>query len=129
MRIKTKLMSHNKKSLIFVYNADSGMFNTLSDIAHKIFSPDTYECNLCAITHSHFSMRKTWADFLETLNIELAFLHRDEWHQQFGGQDVVLPAIFFKDENEKLEVAVTADVINQCDTMESLQSVIKKSLN
>jgi len=29
------------KQLVFVYNADSGMFNTLTDIAHKVFSPKT----------------------------------------------------------------------------------------
>jgi len=122
-------MSNNKTTLLFVYNADSGIFNTLSDIAHKVFSPDTYECNLCAITHSHFSMRKPWADFLKTLNIELDFLHRDELQQQYGEQNAKLPAIFFKDEDKNLEVAVTAEVINQCDTMEQLQNAITNTLN
>ena len=37
-------------SLLFVYNADSGFFNTLADIGHKLFSPATYPCQLCAIT-------------------------------------------------------------------------------
>ncbi len=27
--------------LLFVYNADSGLFNTLGDIGHKLFSPNT----------------------------------------------------------------------------------------
>lgn len=122
-------MSNNKSTLLFVYNADSGIFNTLSDIAHKVFSPDTYECNLCAITHSHFSMRKPWANFLKTLNIELDFLHRDELQQQYGKQNAALPAIFFKDEDNNLKVAVTSEVINQCDTMEQLQNAIKNTLN
>ncbi len=30
------------KSIVFVYNADSGLFNALPDIAHKTFSPATY---------------------------------------------------------------------------------------
>ncbi len=29
-------MSDTKNKLVFVYNADSGMFNTLKDITHKI---------------------------------------------------------------------------------------------
>ena len=71
--------SDDKTSLVFVYNADSGLFNTMTDIAHKIFSPDTYSCNLCMITHDNLSMRSEWKNFIEQLDIELAFLHRDEF--------------------------------------------------
>ena len=35
-----------RKSIVFVYNADSGLFNMVTDTAHKMLSPDTYECNL-----------------------------------------------------------------------------------
>ena len=122
-------MNNNKTSLLFVYNADSGIFNTLSDIAHKILSPDTYECNLCAITHSHFSMRKPWADFLETLNVELEFLHRDELDKQYGKQDATLPAIFFKKEDNELTVAITAEEINKHQTMDDLQIAITTAIN
>jgi len=122
-------MSNNKTSLLFVYNADSGIFNTLSDIAHKILSPDTYECNLCAITHSHFSMRKPWADFLETLNVELEFLHRDELDKQYGKQDAALPAIFFKKKDKELTVAITAEEINKHKTMDDLQMAITNVIN
>jgi len=121
-------MKNNKKSLLFVYNADSGIFNTLSDIAHKMFSPDTYECNLCAITHSYFSMRETWAEFLETLDVNLEFLHRDELIQQYGEQNASLPAIFFIGDNKQLELAVDSDKINHCKTIEDLQAAIKKAL-
>ena len=44
-------------SLLFVYNADSGFFNTLADIGHKLFSPATYPCQLCAITHGVLAER------------------------------------------------------------------------
>lgn len=121
-------MTNKKKTLLFVYNADSGIFNTLTDIAHKIFSPDTYECNLCAITHSHFSMRKEWGDYLKTLNANLEFLHRDELIKQYGEQNASLPAIFFVGDNKKLELAVDSDKINQCTTIEDLQTAIQNSL-
>lgn len=119
---------NNKKTLLFVYNADSGIFNTLTDIAHKIFSPDTYECNLCAITHSHFSMRAEWADYLETLNANLEFLHRDELIKQYGKQNASLPAIFFVADNKKLELAVDSEKISQCKTIEDLQIAIQSAL-
>ncbi len=47
-------------TLLFVYNADSGFFNLAADIARKIFSPQTYDCNLCAITHDAFAMKNDW---------------------------------------------------------------------
>jgi hypothetical protein len=52
---------------LFVYNADSGLFNLMSDIAHKVFAPATYPCNLCAFTHSPLGMRREWKSFLDSL--------------------------------------------------------------
>lgn len=57
--------------LVFVYNADSGLFNTVTDIAHKIISPSTYSCQLCTLTHSYFSVKKDWTDFLAELDARL----------------------------------------------------------
>ncbi|MBN4080070.1 hypothetical protein JYT31_00235 [Beggiatoa alba] len=118
-------MSNDTPTLLFVYNADSGLFNTLSDIAHKILSPDTYACNLCAITHSYFSMRKPWGDFLGSLNVKLEFLHKDELYKQYGDKHTALPAVFFKNGKRPLELAITADTINQYKTLEELQTAIK----
>ncbi|MCF7977351.1 hypothetical protein U5801_08255 [Lamprobacter modestohalophilus] len=41
----------SRDELIFVYNADTGLFNQLADAAHKAFSADTYACNLCRVTY------------------------------------------------------------------------------
>ena len=82
-----------KPCLVFVYNADSGLFNVVSDIAHKIFAPETYACNLCAITYGNFAMRAEWKDFLESLAVDLEFLHRDELAERYGLAALPLPAI------------------------------------
>ena len=113
--------------LIFVYNADSGLFNTLTDIAHKIFAPETYECNLCAITYGNFAMRAEWKEFLETLDRELEFLHRDEFAVRYPGVASPLPAIFLK-ENDRLEPMITAEEINACASTEDLKELIKARL-
>lgn len=34
----------SQPSLIFVYNANSGMWNTMLDTIHKTVSPETYQC-------------------------------------------------------------------------------------
>lgn len=120
--------SDNKTSLLFVYNADSGLFNTLTDIAHKVFSPDTYECNLCMITHDNLSMKSDWKDFIEQLNINLEFLHRDEFISQYDMKDSRLPCVFSKDENG-LSDFISADEINASKTVEELKQLIQEKLS
>ena len=114
-------------SLVFVYNADSGLFNSLSDMSHKIFSPETYQCNLCALTHSTFGMRKSWKRFLETLDRGFEFLHADELKTRHGVSNVALPAIFMK-EDGSLKLWIDASEINGCRTIDDLKRLIKERL-
>ena len=60
-------------SLLFVYNAKSGIANILIDISYKLLSPETYSCNLCAITHNTFTENKTWKKYRLTSNIDMSF--------------------------------------------------------
>ena len=110
-------------TLVFVYNADSGVFNALADAAHKIFSPRTYRCNLCTLTHSAVGMRGEWRRFLDGLGRPLEFLHADELRARYGVEGVPLPAIFEKD-GGTLEVLAGADSINACGTMDDLKRLI-----
>jgi hypothetical protein len=116
-----------KSKLIFVYNADSGVFNLLADVAHKIFSPQTYSCNLCAITHSNFGMKKEWKEYLESLETPLEFLHADELKSKYQFEKVELPAIF-KEENGNLILAVNAAAINRCNSIEDLKQCLQQNL-
>lgn len=63
-----------EKTLVFVYNAKNRLFNKLSNFAHKLISPNTYACNLCAITYSEFGMRNEWKVFLNSLNFRVGFI-------------------------------------------------------
>jgi hypothetical protein len=112
-----------KKNLLFVYNADSGIFNTVTDIAHKIFSPQSYECNLCAITYGNFTIRGEWKEFLETLDAELEFLHRDEFMKKHRLAAVALPAVFLRCGDE-LELWISADDLNSCRSVADLKRLI-----
>jgi hypothetical protein len=111
------------QALVFVYNADSGLFNTLTDIAHKIFSPSTYSCNLCALTHTAFGMKSQWKAFLATLPMPLEFLHANELRRRHGNTDTQLPAIFQR-EGDRLALWLPGEAINRCRTLEELQSLI-----
>lgn len=117
---------HARPTLVFVYNADSGVFNTLADVAHKIFSPQTYACNLCALTHTTVGMRGEWKRFLEGLDSPLEFLHADELRARYGVEGVALPAVFKRD-GGRLEVLVGADSINGCRTLDELKQLMLKA--
>jgi hypothetical protein len=109
--------------LVFVYNADSGLFNALTDLAHKTFAPQTYQCHLCALTYSAFGMRRSWKLFLETLDRPLEFLHSDELKRLYGVSDAPLPVVF-KKVGERLELLIDAREINACRTMDDLKGLI-----
>lgn len=114
--------------LVFVYNADSGLFNTLSDSVHKLISPETYNCNLCALTYGAFGMRDEWRAFLETLDASPEFLHRDELATVYGITGAPLPAVFRK-AGESLQLLAGADAINACSTMSQLKELIGTHLH
>ncbi len=114
-------------ALVFVYNADSGVFNTLADAAHKIFSPRTYACNLCALTHTAVRMRGEWKQFLEGLGRPLEFLHADELAARYGLEGVGLPAVFTRD-GAGLKLLAGADSINACRTLDELQRLVLEGL-
>ena len=114
-----------KLTLVFVYNADGGLFNTLTDIAHRIFSPQTYQCKLCAITYSVSGMKKKWKEFLDSVAMPMELLHRDELRERCAIDDVSLPAIF-KKVNDELVVWIDAEAINSCRTVEDLKQLITR---
>lgn len=113
-------------TIVFVYNVDSGLFNTLAETAHKVFSPETYECNLCAMTFSGLGMKKEWREFIEKINMPLEFLHKDELKEKYG-TEVELPAIFLKS-GKDLNLAINADSINNCKDVEELKQIVTEKV-
>ncbi len=103
-------------ALIFVYNADSGVLSAAKDWVHKIVSPRTYECSLCAVTFGNLGMRPQWRRYVKMLPMPVRFIHRDELRQQHPTLSDPLPAAY----------AVTAGrpelLIDQA-TMEACSSV------
>ena len=110
--------------LIFVYNADSGLMNTLMDIGHKAISPQTYECNLCGLTFGLLSEHKQWKQFRSASNTEMEFLHRDEFEQKYNRQ-FEYPVIL-KDDSS-LSVAISHTELNQINTLDELIERVKKT--
>jgi len=114
-----------RPALLFVYNADSGLFNTMADIGHKVFSPETYQCALCALTHGYFSERKAWREFVERMPCTCEFLHRDEFLVRHPGVSTRLPAVFQMDEGEPC-CCLDADTLEACTDLEQLQQALRQ---
>jgi hypothetical protein len=120
--------NESKPVIVFVYNADGGLFNALSDVAHKIFSPETYACNLCALTHTPFGMRREWREFLESLDARTEFLHADELRSRHGLTKLSLPVILLR-RGASLEEFIDAAAINSCRTLDELKRLITAGLS
>lgn len=116
----------NERMLVFVYNADSGLFNTLSDAAHKFFSPETYACNLCRVTYGWFSERAAWRAFIGGLGITCEFWHRDALHARYPGLVVALPAVLRVDAGGPA-VCIDAPALNGCQDLDGLIALVRRS--
>ncbi|TFF95012.1 hypothetical protein EU546_04040 [Candidatus Thorarchaeota archaeon] len=111
-------------ALVFVYNADSGVMNAAKDFFHKIVSPETYECNLCAVTYGNFRMKGTWRSFIDELEMPVEFLHRDEFRNRYDFEDESFPSVFV-DKNGELEYFITTDEMNRLRSLEELKGLVQ----
>lgn len=94
--------------LVFVYNADAGKINAALDLMHKLVSPATYACDLCALTYGNFGIRKEWEAFVKKLPVETRFLHKDEFLNLYPEITTKFPVLFIL-EGERLEQGISSE--------------------
>lgn len=115
------------KELIFVYNANSGIVNAIFDSAHKLFSPSTYACDLCALTYHSLGEKKKWKDFRKDSKTAMRFLHKDEFQSEFPDASFNLPVILRHD--YELQPFITAEELNGLHNTDALITEIQNRLN
>lgn len=114
--------------IVFVYNAQSGAFHALADLTHKLISPQTYACNLCAVTYSPWGMKRRWRRFLTELGAEYEFLHKDEFQQRYGSMaDLPLPAIL-RESGGQLRPWIDQDALESVSSVEDLENLLRTKL-
>lgn len=116
--------------LIFVYNANSGKINALIDSAHKMVSPETYNCDLCSLTHGAFKEKEEWIRFRESVNTPLVFLHKDEFLKAYKSKwlpKYTFPIVLAQDDHG-LEVVITATGFESITTVEELITKVQNIL-
>lgn len=113
--------------LLFIYNSNSGKLNALFDTGHKLFSPATYKCSLCALTHETFSENNLWKNFRIESNVDMEFYHKDEFETKFPNVNMIYPAIL-KLEEQQLSTVLNADVLNEISNVKDLIERLKFQL-
>ncbi len=106
-------MSTSKK-LVFVYNANSDMGSKIFDAAHKILNPKTYQCNLCDITYGAFSEKSVWKSFRKNTDLEMVFLHKDEFSEAYNPAliaGISFPVVL-EETRSDLKVLIKTDELN-----------------
>jgi len=112
--------------LVFVYNARSGMAAALFDSAHKLVSPQTYQCQLCALTYGLARPKREWVRFLKQLSPPPQFLHRDEFLARHPGMlDIQLPAIFGLRDGNAPEILADGAAIQGLPDLEALIALVE----
>ncbi|NCP12818.1 MAG: hypothetical protein GW858_01475 [Sphingomonadales bacterium] len=115
-------------TLIFVYNANGGLPAALGDMVHKIASPRTYPCSLCALTYGAFSMRREWRAFLGRIRLASLFLYRDEFRSDLDDRDLPLPAVLIAGDSTVPDVLVSAAELDALSNLSALIALIKARL-
>ncbi len=115
--------------LIFVYNAEAGLFAGLIDSVHKLVSPSTYPCSLCAVTYGALTMHPRWRAYLRALPYPVAFYHRADFGAAFpaaAGQPLPLIAL---DRGSHFEVLLPASELARLRDLDALMTALDAALS
>jgi hypothetical protein len=115
--------------LVFVYNANAGLIAGALDSIHKTLSPDTYACDLCAITHGFFTMRPQWRAWLKSLPHEPEFYHRPDFRAAFPElADEPLPLVGLAKEG-RFSILLDAKALGRVTNVDDLVASLEAKLS
>src|SRR5690242_6171955 len=117
-----------RPDLVFVYAVNSGRVALVMDYVHKLVSPATYPCHLCAVTYGPLGEREGWAAGLASLGTRNRFLHRDEFQREYGSRSEKLPAVFLAKEGQ-LQLLLGKEGIDACKTVDDLIGALRRALH
>jgi hypothetical protein len=116
------------RRLVIVYNANAGLAAGVMDSVHKIVSPSTYPCQLCAVTYGLTSMKRDWRVFLDGLGMQLVFHHRPDFRQAFPqAADWPLPLVALEEDGVLRELVSATDLDGIAD-LPGLIAVVRERL-
>lgn len=114
-------------TILFVYNLDSGVLQSLHDYSSGKMAGSGATSPLSALTHSPVGMKKEWKRFLKELSIPSRSLDRDEFIAEFGHRSVTFPIVLLK-QGPELKILVNSDEIKACRELGDLIALLKRRL-
>lgn len=118
----TKPIIAGMSTLLFVYNADSGISNALLDAGRRVFKPKQYACALCMVTYGPFGKKNEWKKFISKLQYPVSFLHKDELPQHLLTMNLDFPCLLMLDNTEIKVLINTVEFVK----IKSLAALQKK---
>jgi hypothetical protein len=116
------------RTILFIYNANEGLFSAMADAAHKLISSATYPCSLCAITYGAVSMRGEWKAYLKRLPHETRFYHREDFARDWPGEAVTLPAILEQTGGGTLTMVMSKEDLDTVQSVAQLVAMLEDRL-
>lgn len=119
------------KQLIFIYNANAGKHEALFDIAHKLVSPQTYDCKLCDITYGIFTEKKVWKKYRKAAKVPMKFLHKNEFSKMYSskfGFKTTYPVVLAQTEYA-LEFFIHTEELNSLENVADLMKLVNARLD
>jgi hypothetical protein len=114
--------------LVIVYNAKAGLLAGAFDSIHKLVSPDTYECDLCALTHGLVSMRPEWRLWLKQLPMPTVIYHKPDFRVTFPQMsNQPLPLVGLLDDGQ-LNILLDAKAIRSIADADQLVTALRNAL-
>ena len=94
------------KTIYFIYDADSGMWNEIKYWYQKNILEEGSACELCDISHSKYFVRLEWLQFIRELKKEykVKVLHRDEIPKNIQEKSYSFPCVVGETENELIQI-------------------------
>ncbi|MGH7943838.1 MAG: hypothetical protein ACREF9_02320 [Opitutaceae bacterium] len=115
----------NPERMVFVYNADSGLFNAVIAWSHKLISPQTYQCSLCRSTFGLTGMLVPWKIFLQMLPFPSTFLHRDEFGPRYPNLAAMPLPLILIERNGESEILIAAGEIKETGGLAGLIGLVQ----
>ncbi len=105
-----------------IYNANSGKWQGLLDSGHKLLSPSTYSCDVCKLTYGLTSMKSSWKSFLDEIDKDVLFYHKDEWPDSAKYE---LPVIIKKKNGKTVEWVLEKKDFETIKNLDGLIELVK----
>ena len=121
-------MGTSESTLLFVYNADSGLISAFADGISKIVSPKTYQCSLCSLTFGTALMKMPWKEFTDSLGVPVEFLHRDEFTEKYEYEGARFPSVYMK-RGDRLSVFISQEEMDALESLNELMELVRRRLH